>query len=63
MFRLIEAFLGVMLFLFLGSLLVLKNQDNQYSFKTSTPYCYPTPYIRKKSKAFQLATGRFLSVG
>lgn len=54
MFRLIEAFLGVMLFLFLGSLLVLKNQDNQYAFKTSRPYSHPTPYIEEEiQKAFQ----------
>lgn len=50
MFKLIEAFLGVMLFLFLGGLLVLKNQEKHYAFKTAMNYELPDAFLAEELK-------------
>lgn len=50
MFKLIEAIFGVLLFLFLGGLLVLKNQENHYTFQAYENYTLPIAFLKEEIK-------------
>lgn len=55
MFKLIEALLGVLLFLLLGGLLIVKNQEDHYAFETALPHELPPLFLAEEFKNDSLA--------